>query len=332
MRRGRCPPVSRRPTPPRRCVGLVRDFENKWKKSTTKSRGSNLLTRQGKGFSGSVCGDETTTTGILLVSDLDGTMVGSSDAADAATLDFREYWLSEQRVRKSLLVFSTGRTLEQYLELKREKGETLCEPDYLICAVGTRVYEKGMEGNDWVENAKWRAKLEDNWCKEAVSKRAEGLIQAYGESNVHLRPTHEQNSHKITCGVRSELVEDCCEELAEKLGEDGVSAKLVYSGKGDWKYLDILSASAGKLESLEFLRKMTRFSPENTIACGDSGNDIAMLEGENKGIIVGNAQPDLTTWYEKHSESQEHFEERVVFTKGTFASGILEGLGFFDVL
>ena len=96
--------------------------------------------------------------------------------------------------------------------------------------------------------------------------------------------------------------------------------------------MDILSASAGKLESLEFLRKTTRFSPENTIACGDSGNDIAMLEGENKGIIVGNAQPDLTTWYEKHSESQEHFEERVVFTKGTFASGILEGLGFFDVL
>lgn len=46
-----------------------------------------------------------------------------------------------------------------------------------------------------------------------------------------------------------------------------------------YRFLDIVSKQAGKLEALNYVREMYKFSIENTIACGDSGNDILMLSG-----------------------------------------------------
>lgn len=42
-----------------------------------------------------------------------------------------------------------------------------------------------------------------------------------------------------------------------------------------------MSYQAGKLEALEHVRKSHGFSKDATIACGDSGNDILMLDGED---------------------------------------------------
>ena len=154
--------------------------------------------------------------GILLVSDRDGTMVGGDAEADASTAAFREYWLSnEHSERGSCLAYSTGRTIGQYLELRNEKA-SLAEPDVLICAVGTRVYER-REGGDWVENEGWRAKLDERWCGDEAMRAAKGAITLLGEDNAHLRPESELNSHKITVGVRDHLVSQA---KAEKLDLD----------------------------------------------------------------------------------------------------------------
>lgn len=58
----------------------------------------------------------------------------------------------------------------------------------------------------------------------------------------------------------------------------GVKAKLIYSGTGDWRYLDIVANGAGKLESLEYVRLKLGFTHENTIACGDSGEFLQFLQ------------------------------------------------------
>ena len=42
--------------------------------------------------------------------------------------------------------------------------------------------------------------------------------------------------------------------------------------------MDVVSSGSGKLESLEFVRKSRGYGAEVTVACGDSGNDIAMME------------------------------------------------------
>ena len=45
-----------------------------------------------------------------------------------------------------------------------------------------------------------------------------------------------------------------------------------------------------------YVRQQWNFQHEQTVACGDSGNDIDMLGGKNCAIVVGNAQPDLKAW------------------------------------
>jgi hypothetical protein len=86
----------------------------------------------------------------LVVSDLDGTMVGD----DATTLRFKQYWETQAVLRGCRLVYSSGRTLVQYLELAQEKEGLLAQPDALISAVGTRVYNYDGAG-EWEEDAAW---------------------------------------------------------------------------------------------------------------------------------------------------------------------------------
>ena len=70
------------------------------------------------------------------------------------------------------------------------------------------------------------------------------------------------------------------------------------------------------------------------MGCGDSGNDIAMFEGENLSIVVGNAQPDLCDWLDERMPSmglREDGQPRIIKTTATVADGILEGLRTFGL-
>jgi phosphoserine phosphatase len=90
---------------------------------------------------------------------------------------------------------------------------------------------------------------------------------------------------------------------------------------------------AGKLQALEYVRASHRFPLANTIACGDSGNDILMLSGRNLAIVVGNAQPDLVQWLEQHTSDESPLpgKQRLLRTKAHEAYGILEGLEYFGL-
>ena len=50
------------------------------------------------------------------------------------------------------------------------------------------------------------------------------------------------------------------------------------------------------LQALEFVREQLGFEHSSTLAAGDSGNDIDMLEGKNLAVVVGNAQAELLRW------------------------------------
>lgn len=95
------------------------------------------------------------------------------------------------------------------------------------------------------------------------------------------------------------------------------------------RFLDIVSKNAGKLEALNYVREQHGFDVKSTVACGDSGNDILMLSGENPAIVVSNAQPDLKEWL-KSEISHDHNEERLFLATKHEAYGILEGLEKFE--
>ncbi|KAK3282896.1 hypothetical protein CYMTET_9385 [Cymbomonas tetramitiformis] len=216
-----------------------------------------------------------------------------------------DYFHMGGRNISSKLVYSSGRSWKQYQELCRDKANLLAEPDAYIGAVGTKVYLWDQHLQEWQEDGEWKRRLDEGWNLEKVREAAYGAIQVGGTEMVHFRPPEELNEHKITLGVNDEVLADVMKEIHTRLDESQVSAKVIFSGTGGWKYVDIVSSGAGKLESLEYIREHFDFEREQTVACGDSGNDILMMEGGNRAIVVGNAQPDLVKWVTSQPEYKD---------------------------
>ena len=148
----------------------------------------------------------------------------------------------------------------------------------------------------WGEDPAWTARLDDGWAEDAVREACYDALARAGTENAHFRPAGEMNTHKLTLGVRDAAVEEFIAQVSAATAAKGLRAKLIASGTGGWRYVDVVSCGAGKLESLEYVRKSLGFSLGATVAAGDSGNDVAMLSGRNRAIVVGNAQPDLAAW------------------------------------
>jgi hypothetical protein len=75
---------------------------------------------------------------VLVISDLDDTMIGD----DEATAAFTAWWQAEGVAAGGRLVYNTGRALDLFQALLSEKGHLLVEPDRLISSLGTRIYAK----------------------------------------------------------------------------------------------------------------------------------------------------------------------------------------------
>eukprot|EP00210_Caulerpa_lentillifera_P000298 g291.t1 len=259
----------------------------------------------------------------MLVSDLDGTMIGD----DHATKAFSDFWILHSSFTNSTLVYNTGRSLDSFVQLLDEKKECLITPDVLISAVGTKIH-KHDEGL-WNEDPGWVVKMEKDWDLLVVTEAAESAVTVVGSESMHFRPKNEQNEYKVTCGVRNECIKKALEHIQSKLYESGVKANLIYSGIGDWRFLDIVPQSAGKLEALNYVRVQYGYALRSTVACGDSGNDILMLSGKNLAIVVSNAQPDLKDWL-NNEVSKDQNKNRLFMATQKEAYGILEGLENFQ--
>ncbi|MEL6928454.1 MAG: HAD-IIB family hydrolase, partial [Cyanobacteria bacterium J06600_6] len=112
-------------------------------------------------------------------------------------------------------------------------------------------------------------------------------------------------------------------KLKQALLQEGFEVKLIYSAGQD---LDILPKNGDKGLAVQFLRRKWQIDPSRTIVCGDSGNDISMFQGEEKGLIVANAKHELLQWYKANSSESNYLAQ------SNCAGGILEGLKHFSFI
>lgn len=254
---------------------------------------------------------------VLVITDLDDTLVGDDDA----TLNFTEWWRSTGAATGGRLVYNTGRALDLFLDLLESKSHCLPEPDMLISAVGTKIYSKTPEGS-WAEDIQYGNRLSAEWNLDSVREVAYKAMAMVGKDAMHFRPPHEMNEYKVTAAVLNRELPNVLQSIKEDLSSKGVEHRAVVSGKGDWRFVDLVPKLAGKAAAMAHVREVLGFLPEETVACGDSGNDRDMLEAAHHAIVVGNAQEDLMAWAK---EAQGKSGAPLVVDAWR-ARGVLEGL------
>ncbi len=247
-------------------------------------------------------------TQFLFVTDLDNTLVG-----DDRALEKLNNLLSQHRQEHGTkIVYATGRSPQLYQQLVAEKN--LLSPDALIAAVGTEIYYQDSSDPD----PTWSSQLSVGWNRE----EAESIGANF--SDLVPQPSSEQRPFKVSYFLAETAASEVMPRLESLLQERGIDARLIYSGGKD---LDILPRNGNKGLAVQFLRQHWEIDPQQTVVCGDSGNDIALFSvGEPKGIIVGNAQPELRDWYEANLADYRYL------ALANCAGGILEGLHHFGFL
>ncbi len=244
----------------------------------------------------------------LFVTDLDHTLVGDDKAY--AQLQFA---LNQHRQEYGTkIVYATGRSPVLYQELQAEKD--LSTPDALILSVGTEIYLNGSVTPD----TNWSQKLNIGWHRQQI-------LDITGDfTELVLQPESEQRPFKVSFFLNQTAAEQTLPQLETALATHGLDVKLIYSSGVD---LDLVPRVSDKGQAMQFLRQQWKFVPEQTVVCGDSGNDIALFAvGQERGIIVGNARPELLEWYNTHP-SEHHY-----LAKAVCAGGIIEGLKHFGFL
>jgi hydroxymethylpyrimidine pyrophosphatase-like HAD family hydrolase len=95
--------------------------------------------------------------------------------------------------------------------------------------------------------------------------------------------------------------------------------------------IDIMPPKANKKAALQFLLKKLMIDSSEVITSGDTGNDLSMLTGPYRSILVANAGEEVKKDYVKLAK-KKGISSRIFIAKttkeknGNYAAGIVQGL------
>jgi mannosylfructose-6-phosphate phosphatase len=229
----------------------------------------------------------------LLVCDLDGTLLGDEDALD----EFSAWYARSSR--RFRLAYASGRFVESVRA--SISNSQLPEPDAIIGGVGTQIYDlcAGRRLAMWPPSMfEWNPYV----------------VRAVCASHRELRPQPEDlQSHYKVSYYGLDLDQSFIDRLRLHLASTGQRVTIVYSSNRD---VDILPADANKGTATAYLAYRWRIDTQQIIVAGDSGNDADMFHAGFRGIVVGNALPELRSLTAPH----------IYHATAGFALGVLEGL------
>ena len=238
---------------------------------------------------------------LFLICDLDGTLIEEDETNDLS--DFKQ-WVEDHQ---SDLVFgiATGRN-QRLTKLALEKND-LPRPDILICSAGSELYYTPA----CIPDSGWESHISYRWDRAKLEKT---LLKF---PKIRLQEPEAQWQFKLSYYVDKDFGEDDLANLYKFLDDHRFKVNLLLT---DNTFLDFLPYRASKGNALKYLSYKWKAPLGHFITAGNGGNDIDMLKGKTKGIVVSNYSPEL----EFLRKSKD-----VYFAKRPLAEGVMEGLTFY---
>lgn len=235
-------------------------------------------------------------TEFLLISDLDDTLLGDP----AALRRFSAWWKKHGTCAR--LVYASGRFYESIAQSITEHD--LPAAHAVIGGVGSeiRLYPSG----EWIDA--WREDLSRQWDLQAIRR----ALQRF--SRLELQPRQYQSPYKLSYYLR----DAACEELESvrcTAERSHGPVEMVYSSQRD---LDLLPPGVNKGSAAAFISWYWQYRKRQVIVCGDSGNDLAMLQRRFRGVVVANGAEDV-----KHLRDPD-----IYVASRSYADGVIEGLDY----
>ncbi len=236
--------------------------------------------------------------GILLCSDMDGTLLDDEKRLSPENRTAIEYFMQEG----GLFSYSTGRT-----PLGVALDRLIMPNAPMICFNGCGILDCSRQEMLWSISLDKRAAEVLEYIEE---KFPESGIEVFTERDVYfcrdnditkMHRAHEQladhrlDYHLISTDWKKLLFASAPEttaRLSKALLESPFAARY-HLVESDQYYFEVLPKNASKGAALIKLCEMLAIDPKKTIAIGDSYNDLEIIQAAGLGVAVANAVPPV---------------------------------------
>ncbi|HXT44060.1 MAG TPA: trehalose-6-phosphate synthase [Pseudonocardiaceae bacterium] len=205
----------------------------------------------------------------ILAADLDGTLLGG-DVTDRWRLH-----AALARYPEVTVVFATGRGLSAVREALRDR--LLPRPRWIIADIGATV----LDGSDLSPVEPLQTQLRTGWPGTERVRAALGRFPA-----LKYQDDVDQDGRCSFYLPRDQLTTDITDAVA------ALGCRWIYSAD---RYFDVLPPGASKGSALLNLARQQGWSMDAILVAGDSLNDLSLFTLGARGVIVGNAEPALSS-------------------------------------
>lgn len=271
----------------------------------------------------------------LLCTDLDRTLLPNGEAQESA-LGRSILWrlLAMRNIR---LGYVSGRDLDRVLGAIDHYQ--LQVPDVIVADVGSSIYFPDRDG--WQLSTDWQQQIARAWNGVGAESIAAAVSQVGG---LTAQEPSRQSEYKSSFYVdRSADWSLLRRAIHQALVDRGVDAALVFSDDPEKGVglLDVLPATATKVDAIRFLQQREALSNEQVLFAGDSGNDVSALASAVCSVTVANADQPTREATQQQAASAGHAGSTYqavgdlalvpgVRLNGNYAAGIVEGLMHFQ--
>jgi sucrose-phosphate synthase len=237
---------------------------------------------------------------LFIISDLDGTLVDGDQTDGLGEL---KKWIDARR-EKVVFGIASGRNRE--ITQEAINYYNLPKPDILICSAGSEIFytEKLIPDNGYESH------IDYQWKRNELQNT---LTKFPG---IHLQEPAAQWRFKLSYYVDINFNEDNLADLYKFLDDHKLRAKVLLTEN---HYLDLLPFRASKGSAVRYLSYKWKVPLHDFITAGNSGNDIDMLKGKAKGIVVSNYSEEL---------EQLKGNKLIYFSKYPLSEGVLDGIKY----